>query len=156
MITGTCLKPRNPRRSASQAQKWQFKPKSKIARSLAFGKENWETKERVVITTSSGQAYRDLQVKSEFDTLVKVWSSAIKFYSLERQQVSHPAFIRIVGMGEKVLPLIFEEFSKRPFIAWLTALEAIIGKNIASEAQSFRETVELWLKWGKDKGYLKE
>lgn len=142
-------------RVTPRANKWQFKPKSKIARSLAFGEENWKRKEKDVITTKSGQEYRDLQVKSEFDTLVKVWTSAIKYTSLESQQIKHPAFLRIVSMGEKILPLIFAEFSERPFMAWLSALEAIVGKNVASEAKSFREVVELWLKWGKEKRYLK-
>lgn len=134
--------------------KWHFKPKSKIARSLAFGEENWKRKEKDVITTKSGQEYRDLQVKSEFDTLVKAWASAIKYTSLESQQIKHPAFLRIVSMGEKALPLIFGEFSKRPFMAWLTALPAIVGKNIAAEAKSFPEAVGLWIEWGKENSYL--
>lgn len=97
----------------------------------------------------------DKSLKSEFETLVKVWTNAIKYLSTEKQQKDHPAFLRIVGMGEKVLPFIFEEFSKKLFMAWLSALEAIVGKNIASEAKNFRQAVRVWLDWGKANGYLK-
>lgn len=159
MITRTYLKTQKRTSVALTGQDWRFKRKSRIARSLEFGKEGWKTKERDVFTTTTGQDYRDEQVKAEFNNLVKAWTSAIKFYSLEKQQIGHPAFIRIVALparSEKVIPLIFEEFSKRPFVAWLTALEAIFGENVASEAQSFREAVEKWLEWGKKKSYLKE
>ncbi len=97
----------------------------------------------------------DKSLKSEFEKLVKVWTESIKYLSSEKQQKDHPAFLRIVGMGEKVLPFIFAEFSKRPFTAWLSALEAIVGKNIAAEAKSFREAVNYWVEWGKMNGYLK-
>jgi hypothetical protein len=92
--------------------------------------------------------------KQEFACLIEEWVSAIKYKSLESQQINHPAFLRIIAIGEKVLPSVFEEFSKRPFMAWLKALSAIVGQDVASEAKSFPEAIKLWTEWGKESGYL--
>ena len=149
------LKTKKNQQNKLHSRNWHFKPKSKLARSFAFGCDTWKKEKNDIITTKSSLEYTDFSIKSEFDTLVKVWTSTIKYQSLESQQIKHPAFLRIVSMGEKVLPYIFEEFSKRPFMAWFRALTAIVGQDIASEAKSFREAIELWLKWGKEKNYLK-
>ena len=94
-------------------------------------------------------------LEQEFDGLIKIWVSAVKYKSLESQQINHPAFLRIIAIGEKVLPSVFAEFSKRPFMAWFKALPAIVGQDVASEAQTFPEAVELWIEWAKAHGYLK-
>lgn len=93
-------------------------------------------------------------LEQEFDKLIKEWVSAIKYKSLESQQINHPAFLRTIALGDKFLPFVFEEFSKRPFMAWLKALPAIVGCDVASEAKSFPEAVKLWKEWGKENGYL--
>lgn len=93
-------------------------------------------------------------IKQEFDGLIKEWVSDIKHKSLESQQMNHPAFLRILVLSSKFLPFVFEEFSKRPFMAWFKALPAIVGQDVASEAKSFPEAVSLWKEWGKENGYL--
>jgi hypothetical protein len=94
------------------------------------------------------------KIKQEFDNLVKTWVSDIKYKSIESQQINHDAFLRIIAIADKVLPSVFQEFSKRPFMAWLRVLPAITGQNIASEAKSFPEAVRLWIEWGKQNDYL--
>lgn len=94
------------------------------------------------------------KIKQEFDSLIKEWISAVKYKSLESQQINHPAFLRIIAVSDKVLPFVFEEFSKRPFMAWLRALPAIVGQDVASEAKTFPEALKLWIEWGKENGYL--
>lgn len=105
-------------------------------------------------TSRTKQTPVDNQYKEEFERLVKEWVSAIRYKSIESQQVNHPAFFRIIAIGDKVKPSVFEEFSKRPFVAWLRALPAIIGVDIASEAENFPEAVRLWIEWGKENDYL--
>ena len=108
---------------------------------------NLEAKEFVRTTKAE-------KTKQEFDDLIKEWVSAIKYKSLESQQINHPAFLRLIAIGDKVKPFIFEEFSKRPFVAWLKALPAIVGQDVASEANSFPEAIKLWLDWAKENDYL--
>jgi hypothetical protein len=141
----------NPNKSSIAT--WKYDPKSIIARSYTLKKRKPEAP--FVIKTTSVEEHKLYELKSEFDGLVTRWINAIKYLSTEKQQKDHPAFLRIVGMGERALPFIFEEFSKRPFVAWLSALEAIVGKDITAETMSFREAVSCWLEWGKAKGYLK-
>lgn len=93
-------------------------------------------------------------IKQEFVDLLNTWVNAIKYQSLESQQIKHPAFLRIIAIGNNVLPYIFEEFSKRPFIAWFKALQAITGQDAGSEAKSFKDAVELWLEWGRENNYF--
>lgn len=93
--------------------------------------------------------------KSEFENLVKVWKKATHHYSFIRQKIVHPAYLRIIGMGEKVLPFILEELKERPSPGWFPALEAISGNDAAQAAKSIDEAVESWLNWGKQQSYLK-
>jgi hypothetical protein len=91
----------------------------------------------------------DMQIKSEFANLVKVWKKATLHYSFTRQKIVHPAYLRIVGMGEKAIPFILQELKKHPSASWFPALEAISGSNAAQSAKSIDEAVNSWLDWSK-------
>ena len=67
---------------------------------------------------------------------------------------SHPSYLRIIGMGREVLPLLFQELSDHPD-HWLVALNAITGEDPAPMGSTFNEAVETWLAWAKERGYLK-
>jgi hypothetical protein len=70
--------------------------------------------------------------------------------------VLHPAYQRIIGMGEQVLPLIFKDLSARGG-HWIWALSAITGEcDVAKSGDTFREAVQAWLKWGRKNGYLRD
>lgn len=94
------------------------------------------------------------KIRQEFENLVKVWKKATSRYSIIRQKIIHPAYLRIIGMSEKALPLILEELKQRPSGSWFPALEAITGENAASTAKSIEEAIHDWLNWGKEKQYL--
>lgn len=149
-----------PRRSHNVSPKgvpiqelWQYQREDEnfIPRAYCVTEDN-KIQELKVLETKQNLAKE--KTKHEFERLVKEWVSAIKYKSLESQQTNHDAFFRIIAIGGKVLPSVFEEFSKRPFVAWLRALPAIVGHDVASEAKSFPEAVELWKEWGKTNGYL--
>jgi hypothetical protein len=96
-----------------------------------------------------------LQLESEFRTLVSAWRDDTGPFSSVSQMVLHPAYLRIVGMGEKVLPLLFRELRDHPD-HWFAALCAITGQNPvpSDEAGSIDAMVERWLKWAVENGYL--
>ncbi|GEM_PF-1126012 len=93
--------------------------------------------------------------KPEFENLVKVWKKATSHFSFIRQKIVHPAYLRIIGMGEKAIPLILEELQTSPSASWFPALAAISGNDAALEAKSLDEAVQRWLDWGKQQSYLK-
>ena len=85
----------------------------------------------------------ETQIKSEFANLVKVWKKATLHYSFLRQKIVHPAYLRIIGMGEKAIPFILQELKKRPSASWFPALEAISGNNAAQSAKNIDEAVQI-------------
>jgi hypothetical protein len=96
------------------------------------------------------------RTKQKFDELTGRWIKETGHFSLERQQIANLSFLKIIAMGEKVLPLILTELGRRPMQGWLTALQVISDRDdITSSATSFREAIECWVNWGKDNGYLK-
>ena len=96
------------------------------------------------------------KTKQEFATLAKTWKKATAHFSLVRQQITHISFLRIIALGEKVIPFILEELKREPMQGWFTALQAISNEdNIDLKASSYKEAIECWVNWGKDKGYLK-
>jgi hypothetical protein len=97
----------------------------------------------------------EMQIKSEFENLVKAWKKTTVHYSFIRQKIVHPAYLRIIGMGEKAIPLILEELKERPSASWFPALEAISGNNAVQAAENIDEAVQSWLTWGKQKNYLR-
>jgi len=93
-------------------------------------------------------------IKQEFDALVQTWKRATSRFSIITQKIIHPAYLRIIGMGEKALPLILRELQQNPSIGWFTALEAISGENAALEAESIDQAISDWLDWGEERHYL--
>lgn len=93
------------------------------------------------------------KAKQEFNALVKTWFEETAHLSLVRQQIIHPSFLRIIGMGEDALPFVFREFEKIPMLAWLVALEAIVGEDMASDAKTHKDAVKIWLDWGKENAF---
>ena len=111
-------------------------------------KDNHSIKLKAKVETESN-------IKSEFENLVKIWKKATAHYSFIRQKIVHPAYLRIIGLGESAIPFILEELTKRPSSSWFPALEAISGKDVAHEAKSIDEAIQGWLNWGKQEQYLK-
>ncbi|MDQ3062056.1 MAG: hypothetical protein M3R14_04225 [Acidobacteriota bacterium] len=114
-----------------------------------------ESQQTEHLKPKSKQEFEAEETKQEFQTLVKVWTKATSRFSFVRQQIVHPSFLRIIGMGEKALPLILEEVKERPIPSWFTALEAISGKDVASDATNIGEAAQCWIRWGQNEGYLK-
>jgi hypothetical protein len=89
----------------------------------------------------------------EFHQLVETWRKDTQHTSSIRKMINHPAYKRIIAMGQDVLPLLFREL-KAHKDHWLVALNAITGEDPAPEDSSFTEAVDAWLRWAHEKGYL--
>ena len=88
-----------------------------------------------------------------FQALAAQWRKETRHLSSVSQMAMHPAYQRIIGMGEAVVPLILKEMRQRGG-HWLWALHAITGEDPAPPDANFHEAVKSWLQWGQEKGYL--
>ncbi|MGD0058248.1 MAG: hypothetical protein ABSD58_02410 [Verrucomicrobiia bacterium] len=95
------------------------------------------------------------RLKIEFHSLVSQWERETSFQSSLGVRFTHPAYVRIIGMGRDALPLVFSELSRKPG-HWFYALTNIVGKDVAAEsgAKTFAQASDAWLRWGKDHNYI--
>jgi hypothetical protein len=95
----------------------------------------------------------DSELEQTFRRLADEWRDETIMYSLVLQKTAHPAYLRIIGMGEKAIPLILREIQERGGY-WFVALSAISGEDPVQPGSNYEQAAQAWLKWGKDKGYI--
>src|SRR4051794_16440691 len=66
------------------------------------------------------------ELRRRFRTLVSEWKAARQFNWTMQDMVCNGAYLRIIGMGKAVLPLILRELQDDPD-QWFSALYAIAG-----------------------------
>ena len=82
---------------------------------------------------------------TRFYTLVRRWRAETAYVSSTTEMFTHPAFVEIVQMGKKVIPLIVGELRKQP--DWLLgALVRITGENPVA-ARDRGEVYAMALAW---------
>lgn len=94
------------------------------------------------------------ELETSFLQLAEQWRQETGMHSIVSKIVIHPAYQRIIGMGQPVVPLIFRELEREPD-HWFWALQAITGENPVPTAQrgNLAEMAAAWLEWGKTNGY---
>ena len=104
-----------------------------------------ELKSRIVAKNSLERQFRQLSHQ---------WENETGMLSDLSQKVIHPAYQRIIGMGQDAIPFLLNELSKRPN-HWFWALRSITGANPVKPEH--RGRIKLmdkdWLCWGRDHGY---
>ncbi len=110
--------------------------------------ENWLQKAIKIL------AHEASSVQEKFDRLVNEWKKeATRVYCVSTRVYMHPAYQRMIGMGVKALPLIFEKLKSGDSPShWFWALEAITEVNPAAFGPPGGEIVA-WLSWGNANGY---
>lgn len=93
------------------------------------------------------------EVAEKFESLVAEWRNDTLLLSSMSKKLMHPAYLRIIGLGPVVLPLLLRELEERPSY-WFSALSAISGIDPVPDSASFDEAVDVWLAWGREKGIL--
>jgi hypothetical protein len=94
------------------------------------------------------------QDKVAFQQLVTQWKEATVLDSSVRDMVAHPAYLRIVGMGWRAVPLLLREMALAPD-HWGPALTAITGQNPVQkpEAGKVKAIARAWVAWGHARGF---
>ena len=92
-----------------------------------------------------------------FNKLAKAWKSETELLSKVTKKILHPAYQKIIGMGEPAIPLILKDLSENGPDDWFWALTAITDENPITEeiAGNMVAMTEAWLRWGKKAGYLR-
>lgn len=92
-----------------------------------------------------------------FAALTRQWYEQRGISSSTHDIVLCEAYQQIIGMGERVLPLIFEKLKSEGTKPdqWFWALRSITGENpVPRELWGRRkEMAKIWLQWGEQRGY---
>jgi len=88
-----------------------------------------------------------------FEELADTWRRETKGAPFFITQLTHWAYLRIIGLGPKALPLILREL-ERETDHWFGALNAISGEDPAEGVEEFEEAAVRWLEWGRATGLL--
>ena len=102
-----------------------------------------------------GHLAGDDQTAVEFTELAQRWRQERGVSSSAQQMAMHPAYLRVIGMGERVVPLILEELRNRPD-HWFIALNSITGAMPVQDDERGRLEMmsRAWVSWGNENGYL--
>lgn len=95
------------------------------------------------------------ELAAEFSELADRWHRETGMYSLEIQKTSHPAYLRIIGMGSKAIPFILRDLEQNGG-HWYQALESIVGYSPVqiSKPGNIRQSKAQWLAWGHRLQYM--
>lgn len=90
-----------------------------------------------------------------FQALVSKWREATQYMSSVTQMICRPEYLRIIGMGEAVLPDILRELEREPD-QWGPALTAITGDDPVREEDwgDVQAMATAWLDWGRARGIV--
>ena len=89
-----------------------------------------------------------------FEALASEWKDQVGGSSFVAEKTRHPAYQKIIEMGQVVVPFLLRELEQKP-THWFEALKAITGANPIQPEQRGRtkQMAQAWLKWGREQGY---
>jgi hypothetical protein len=109
------------------------------------------------VMTTLKEKTKTLTAEARFRKLAKAWKSETELVSKVTKRILHPAYQKIIGMGESAIPLILKDLSVNGPDDWFWALTAITDENPITQkiAGNMTAMTEAWLQWGRNAGYLK-
>lgn len=101
---------------------------------------------------------RSVTAEERFKRLAKAWKTETELVSKVSKKMMHPAYQKIIGMGESAIPLILNDLAENGPDDWFWALTAITDDNPITDeiAGNMAAMTEAWLRWGRNAGYLKD
>ena len=97
------------------------------------------------------------ELEARFNALAGQWLKDTAFHSNSASIIKHPAYQRIVELGEAALPLVFRELEQGPpmRVHWMHLLRDITGASPVPKELwgKVNRMSELWLQWGREQGY---
>ena len=145
------VRPRN-RRGEHELDEWH-RPRKKAP----YAPDPWDKIESGrVDVVAPGPRYLRSQgdLRKRFTDLAQQWEDDTLLVSSTNELVMHPAYQSVIGLGLQAVPLILEHL-ERTSAPWFWALHHITGADPAPRNSTVSATVEAWLLWGDNNGYLR-
>ena len=94
-----------------------------------------------------------IDIESRFIALADSWVKGRMPSSKSKILCSHPAYLQIISMGERVIPLIIERLRNQAD-HWFQALRQLTGENPvkATSKGNIQKMATDWINWAKAKG----
>lgn len=97
-------------------------------------------------------------LKSQFHEQAERWKDETGSLSSLTKALSHPSYLRIIGLARdsvdyRIERLILREMQAEPDY-WFAALTAITGENPVKPKHDFDEAVNAWVVWGRERGTI--
>ena len=107
------------------------------------------------IYLSSLTLLREIDIESKFNELVKKWKEETAVIESPTKKYLNENYLRIIKLGEKVIPFILKEMRLEPD-DWFLALRVLTETNPVKpeESKNFKLATEAWIKWGTDNQLL--
>jgi hypothetical protein len=88
-----------------------------------------------------------------FRGLVDRWRRETKYVASPNERYGHPAYRRLIELGQPAVPLLLQELRDRPDF-YFRALSAITGENPAFGTTDPESARARWLEWGRSREIL--
>ncbi|MGB3310361.1 MAG: hypothetical protein WBA86_11510 [Nodosilinea sp.] len=97
---------------------------------------------------------KKLEIRKKFQSLKETWEEETKRMSFASDMILHPAYQKIIAMGQDAVPLMLEDLQTN-LSHWFWALYVITGANPVKPEDEGRiaKMAEAWLEWGRNHGY---
>ena len=92
-------------------------------------------------------------LRARFEELLALWQRDTMLFSDPDRIFGHPAFDRIVALGDPAVPLILEKVHKGS-VFLCAALHAITGAEPAADDDTSLGFCDAWTRWGQAQGLL--
>lgn len=92
-------------------------------------------------------------IASVFRRLADQWYDEVGGISTSRGKFTHPAYRKILELGEDAVPFILKELLGDEG-HWFQALRILTRENPAATATNYDEAVQAWLSWGHLRGKI--
>ncbi|SRR6266545_3508993 len=93
-------------------------------------------------------------IKTQFDVLAEELAADGAGVSNTRSLLSHPAYLGILALGERAIPLLLNRLESpgaRPI--WLTLLGSLTTFQPGAGTETIEEAAAHWVSWGKLHGH---
>lgn len=90
------------------------------------------------------------ELARSFAALAHQWRRETAHLSSVAAKTLHPAYLRIIGLGPAVIPLVLARLENEPAY-WFAALRSLTGHDPVrpEDAGRFRAMRDSWLAWGR-------
>ena len=129
------------------------------AESSEFGQPMWQLL-RVGLNQGSSTSITEAAIMApenasaeQFQHLKETINRECAYLSSAREVAQHPAYLQVIEMGPRALPLILKELEERPG-HWFLALREITQENpiLPEHRGVITEMTQDWLNWARGRG----